>query len=114
MARAEACPGRFETPRGNLGLRICGFLDGGRITSTGSLKDSATQHRAWSAVGPSVRLTLDLGSRLVTELEPGLVLPVTRWTFTYKEQPNSTEEHELYRIPAYGWTLSWGLGYGFL
>jgi hypothetical protein len=113
LARAEACPGRFGTADGNLVLRFCGFLDSGAFTNSGvDLANSRTTTREWFAVGPALRLTLALGSRLFVDFEPGLTVPITRWRFTYKESSSGSDQG-LERIRSVGETFSLSLGYGF-
>jgi hypothetical protein len=112
LVRAEACPGRFDTPRGVLALRFCGFVDTGAFTNTGvDLMRSQTTTKQWLAVGPAIRLTLRLSAAFSTDFEPALVVPITRWSFTYRD--TSSSEKTLDRVRSVGASFSWSVGYRF-
>jgi hypothetical protein len=113
FARAMACPMRFGTRRGDLILRVCGFVDGGAFTNSGvDLVNSQTTTRQWLAAGPAIRLTLRLSSELFMEAEPSLLFPVTRWTFTYKDTSTGPEQR-LDQIRTVGEAVNFSLGYRF-
>ena len=113
FVRAEACPGRFDTPHGELVLRFCGLLDSGVFTGTGVvIKNPQTTIREWFAVGPAIRLTLRLSSLLFADFEPALITPITRWHLTYKDSSTSPEKG-LDQIRNVGESFGFSIGYRF-
>jgi hypothetical protein len=113
LARAEACPGQFDTaPHGELILHFCGLLDSGVFTNTGVIQNPQTTMREWFAVGPAIRLTLRLSSLLFMDFEPALLIPITRWRFTYKDSSTSPNQG-LDQIRAAGGTFSVSIGFRF-
>ena len=112
LARAEACPGRFDTPHGELALRFCGLLDGGVFTNTGVIQNPQTTRREWFALGPAIRLTLRMSSLLFMDFEPALIIPLTRWRFTYKDSSTSPDQG-MDQIRSVGESFGFGFGYRF-
>jgi hypothetical protein len=104
---------RVGTQRGDLILRVCGFFDSGAFTNSGvDLLNSQTTTKQWLAAGPALRLTLRLSSAFFLEFEPALFIPITHWTFTYRDT-SAGPERELDQLRTVGEAINFGLGYRF-
>jgi hypothetical protein len=94
VARASACPWRFELAGHALSVKPCIGIDAGVLDATPvGLVASQASRRPWLAPWPAVRQVWDSGAVFFVEAEVALAVPL------YRDEFAADPQRPLYRAP---------------
>ena len=106
LARPFVCAFELPGPK-SLHIGPCLGAELGAVVGSGAdLPSTATETRFWAAIDASLRLRVEPRPSWFVELDGGLVLPLTRYTFVFSEP-----ETQIYEVPAFAFAAGMRLGF---
>jgi hypothetical protein len=111
VATLKTCPLRLAATS-EIGVSLCAAIDAGALRSTGSgLQTNGTEVRPWVAPAALGRVAWSPRGPFFFEGEGGLMAPLTRYSFYFRQ--SGLSEAPLDRIPAVAATFQVDAGYRF-